>query len=114
MGWLNALSARPSLRRSRQKHRLSSCRPAIDALEQRLVLSATTPFTADGLPWAIAAHGPSVIEAENFDYGGEGVAYHSTYARNPGGAYRPNEGIGVEGPFANTGGTYDVGYFAGG
>src|SRR5262249_33982712 len=72
------------------------------------------PFTADGRPWEILANGPSAVEAENFDYGGEGVAYHSPFAKNPGLAYRPNEGIGVEGPFARTGGPYDVGYFGAG
>src|SRR5262249_19853751 len=74
--------------------------------------AASTPFTADGHPWEILASSPSVVEAENFDYGGEGVAYHSPFALNPGGAYPPNEGMGVGGPFASTGGTYDVGYFA--
>jgi endoglucanase Acf2 len=116
MGWLTSLFARtPSrrpVRRSATKRRPSGFRPSIESLEDRLVLSSTTPFTADGQPWEILGHGPSVVEAEDFDYGGEGVAYHSTYTQNPAGAYRPNEGIGVEGPFANTGGTYDVGYFA--
>src|SRR5262249_42034587 len=82
----------------------------LEILEAR-VLPDSTPFTADGQPWRILAHGPSSIEAENFDYGGEGVAYHSSAARNPGGAYRPDEGVGIEGPNANTGGTFNVGYF---
>src|SRR5262249_49228504 len=116
MGWLKGLFARSShpIRRAAAKRRPSTVRLALESLEHRLLLSTSTPFTADGQPWAILGHGPSVVEAENFDYGGEGVAYHSPYAQNPGGAYRPDEGIGVEGPFANTGGTYDVGYFAGG
>jgi hypothetical protein len=86
-------------------------RPALEILEDRLVPSGSTPFTANGQPWEVQAYGPSAIEAENFDYGGAGVAYHSAYAKNPGGAYRPSEGIGVEGPSASTGGTYNVGYF---
>ncbi len=98
-------------RRSSQKGRRSSVRLTLEALEDRLAPTVSTPFTANGQPWEILSQGPSVIEAENFDYGGEGVAYHSSYAINPGGAYRPNEGIGIEGPNASTGGTYDVGYF---
>jgi endoglucanase Acf2 len=116
MGWLKGLFARSSrpIRRAAANCRPSTVRMAMEFLEDRHLLSGSTPFTADGHPWAILGHGFSVIEAENFDYGGEGVAYHSPFERNPGGAYRPDEGIGVEGPFANTGGTYDVGYFAGG
>jgi endoglucanase Acf2 len=83
----------------------------VEDLESRVLLSNSTPFTADGQPWEILRHGPSVVEAENFDYGGEGVAYHSSYTRNPGGAYRPDEGVGIEGPSAAAGGTYNVGYF---
>jgi|GEM_PF-1035951 len=42
-------------------------------------------------------HLPSVrIEAEDFDLGGEGVAYHDTTPANEGGAYRPNEGVDIE------------------
>src|SRR5262245_43802416 len=95
----------------RKKPNWSKMRLMLEDLEARVLLSGSTPVTADGLPWEILGHGPSAVEAENFDYGGEGVAYHSHYAKNPGGAYRPNEGIGIEGPSANTGGTYNVGYF---
>jgi hypothetical protein len=35
-----------------------------------------------------------VIQAEDFDHGGEGVAYHDTSASNDGGAYR-NSGVDV-------------------
>jgi endoglucanase Acf2 len=118
VSWHNNLVVRyPSpqpARRSGTKRRRSAVRPCIEILEDRLLLSGSTPFTADGLPWEILGHGPSAVEAENFDYGGEGVAYHSHYTKNPGGAYRPNEGIGIEGPSANTGGTYNVGYFSAG
>jgi hypothetical protein len=96
------------------RHNISrgfKARLMVEDLEARVLLSGSTPFTADGRPWEILNHGPSSAEAEDFDYGGEGVAYHSSYSINPGGAYRPNEGIGIEGPNANTGGTYNVGYF---
>ena len=42
---------------------------------------------------------PGVIEAEDFDYGGEGVAYHDTDTGNTGGAYRPNEDVDIEACF---------------
>jgi hypothetical protein len=45
-----------------------------------------TPF--GGTPIAIAPTGTATIPAEDFDNGGEGVAYHDTDAANLGGAYR--------------------------
>ena len=52
---------------------------------------------------------PAQIEAENFDNGGEGVAYYNTTVGNPGGVYRTNVDVGIE-PCTDTGGGYDVGY----
>ena len=42
----------------------------------------SAPF--GGTPWTI----PGIIEAENFDEGGEAVAYHDANAGNNGGEYR--------------------------
>ncbi len=39
---------------------------------------------------------PAIIQAENFDNGGEGVAYHDVDANNIGLAYRPSEGVDLE------------------
>lgn len=39
---------------------------------------------------------PALIQAENFDNGGEGVAYHDNDIKNVGLAYRPNEGVDLE------------------
>ena len=50
---------------------------------------------------------PGRIEAENYDTGGEGVAYYNTTAGNPGGVYRTNDDVGIE-PTSDTGGGYDV------
>jgi hypothetical protein len=41
------------------------------------------------------ANVPGTIEAENFDYGGEGLAYHDADPANSGGAYRPGEGVDI-------------------
>jgi len=38
---------------------------------------------------------PGVIEAEDFDIGGEGLSYHDMDSRNIGGAYRPDEAVDI-------------------
>src|SRR5437667_313903 len=48
-----------------------------------------TPFS--GTPIAV----PGTFEAENFDLGGEGVAYHDNVAGNAGGQYRLNEDVDI-------------------
>lgn len=50
---------------------------------------------------------PATIQLENYDTGGEGVAYHDTDAVNSGGQYRPNEGVDLESTGDADGG-YDV------
>jgi Beta-glucanase/Beta-glucan synthetase len=54
---------------------------------------AGTPYT--GTPIAV----PSLFEAENFDKGGEGIAYHDLTPANQGGYYRLSEGVDI---IANT------------
>ena len=63
------------------------------------VLGNGTPFL--GTPRTI----PGRIEAEHYDVGGEGVAYHDVDANNIGLAFRPDEAVDLEG--ANGGG-FDV------
>ena len=53
---------------------------------------------------------PGTFQAEDFDNGGEGVAYHDTDATNAGGAYRQ---AGVDLQAASEGG-YDVGWVSAG
>ncbi len=50
---------------------------------------------------------PGRIEAEDFDLGGEGDAYHDCDAGNNGGAYRPGEGVDIE---VCSAGGYNVGW----
>jgi hypothetical protein len=50
---------------------------------------SSTPY--GGKPWPI----PGIIEAEDFDLGGEGVAYHDTDSVNEGGQYRLDEGVDI-------------------
>ena len=63
------------------------------------VLPNGTPFSGSPVPV------PGRIEAENYDHGGEGIAYHDVDAHNIGLAYRPDEGVDLEGA---DGGGYDV------
>jgi beta-glucosidase len=55
---------------------------------------------------------PGLIQAENYDTGGEGVAYYTTTVGNSGGSYRSDD-IGIE-PTTDTGGGYDVGWLTNG
>jgi hypothetical protein len=57
-----------------------------------------------GTPAAV----PGIIEAEHFDEGGEGMAYHDTTLGNKGGSFR-NTDVDIENT-ADAGGGYDVGW----
>lgn len=76
-----------------------------------LVLTQSTqaPLT---VPAQILIATPTVIQAEDFDLGGEGVAYHDTTSGNAGGAYRVTEAGGPVGvdifPTADSGGGFRV------
>jgi hypothetical protein len=64
---------------------------------------------ASSTPSAVGAGTlPGTIEAENFDNGGEGIAYHDVTAGNRGGAYRQSD-VDIE---AATEAGYDVGWIA--
>ncbi len=52
---------------------------------------------------------PGVIEMENYDIGGQGVAYNDADPGNQGGAYRAAEGVDLEGT-TDTGFGFNVGY----
>jgi len=62
--------------------------------------TSSSPFT--GTPIAL----PGVIEAENYDKGGDGIAYHDLTAGNSGGAYR-NEDVDIKAT-SDSGGSYNV------
>ena len=54
---------------------------------------------------------PGVIQADDFDNGGQSISYKTITNTNNGGAYRPELGVGIQ---PATGGGYDVGWSAGG
>ena len=55
-----------------------------------------SPYT--GTPFAV----PGTFEAENFDLGGQGVAYHDNVPGNAGGQYRTSEDVDIITPAAGT------------
>src|SRR5437899_1661970 len=58
---------------------------------------AATAAPFYGTPFAI----PGSFEAEDFDRGGEGVAYHDNVPGNAGGLYRPEEDVDIISPCAS-------------
>src|SRR5439155_1269997 len=54
---------------------------------------------------------PGSFEAEDFDRGGEGVAYHDNVPGNAGGQYRPNEDVDIIVSSDSAGGGYVVNNF---
>ena len=58
-------------------------------LALRPATAGSTPFTGTPIPV------PGTFEAENFDLGGEGVAYHDNTLGNSGGQYRPTEDVDI-------------------
>ncbi len=58
-----------------------------------------------GTPTAL----PGLVEAEDFDIGGEGVAYHDLDSGNDGNQYRTSEDVDIEN-CSDTGGGYNLGW----
>ena len=74
------------------------------------VRPASTPVSLTPISGAIAL--PGVIQAEDFDAGGEGLAYHDHSAGNSGGAYRDTD---VDlAPADDLGGGYTIGWLGAG
>lgn len=72
-----------------------------------VLAAAQSPYL--GAPFQL----PTTIQAENYDLGGEGVAYHDTSAGNVFGVYR-TDGVDVGAIPAGSGGGYFVGYLEAG
>src|SRR5262249_4355298 len=70
------------------------------------VINGEASFT--GVPQSV----PGIIQAEDFDGGGEGVAFHDTDASNNGGQYR-STAVDIQ-TTSDYGGGYNVGWTAGG
>lgn len=77
-------------------------------------ITQTPTATPTQLPYGGSARAiPGTVQAEDFDTGGEGVAYHDTTTSNQGGAYRTSERVDIEST-SDTGGGYNVGYIKAG
>src|SRR5207247_6038602 len=63
--------------------------PSSPASATTMPAGSRSPY--GGTPWAM----PGVVQAENFDVGGEGVAYHDTTPGNQGGQYRMDVDFGI-------------------
>jgi hypothetical protein len=81
---------------------------SLAAIVLALILSAGSAVAAQtpylGTPTAV----PGTWEAENFDAGGEGVAYHDNVVGNAGGQYRPSENVDIIVSADSLGGGYVV------
>jgi hypothetical protein len=77
----------------------------LSGLSLPLAAQTQTPFS--GMPIQL----PGIIEAENFDNGGEGVAYHDNVAGNAGGQYRTNDSVDIIVTRDPAGGGYSVNNF---
>ncbi len=65
-----------------------------------------TPFNLT--PFKVSANATSTLQAEDFDKGGQGVAYNDTTpATNTGGSYRTTEGVDIK-PTTDTGGGFRI------
>jgi hypothetical protein len=69
--------------------------------------SQPPPPTTQSTPYSGTAIAlPGTIQAENYDKGGEGVAYHDTTAGNSGGVYR-NDGVDIKAT-TDSSGSYNI------
>ena len=75
--------------------------------------SATAPPAVESPYGAAPSPVPGTVENEDYDKGGEGLAYHDTDPANTGGAYRPHDGVDLDN-CTDTGGGYYVGWTAAG
>jgi len=72
--------------------------------------STTTALTAEQSPYDGTAQSvPGTIQAQKFDQGGEGVAYHDTTDANLGGAFRTGEAVDIA-TTDDASGEYNIGY----
>ncbi len=77
-----------------------------------LFCTANVAFAAEGPYGGTPAPVPGTVQAENYDTGGQGVAYNVTSINGSGNSYR-SDGVDLE-VTTDTGGGYDLGWTTGG
>ncbi|HEX3960495.1 MAG TPA: carbohydrate-binding protein, partial [Trebonia sp.] len=104
----------PRWSRSRPKVRAAIAVAALSALALAGANSASSAAHAatEGPYGGTAAAVPGTVQAENYDTGGQGVAYNVTSVNGSGNGYRP-DGVDLEAT-TDTGGGYDLGWTAAG
>jgi hypothetical protein len=90
------------------KRTVTALTPLMFSLATCLWAQTQTPYGGTN---AVIADG-STIQAENYDVGGEGVAYHDTTTGNTGGQYRSDD-VDIEAT-GDAGGGYNVGWIVDG
>jgi hypothetical protein len=76
--------------------------------------NTNTPGSGDGTPYGgTAVSLPGTVQAENYNLGGQGVAYSDLDVANQGGQYRTSEGVDIEAA-SDSGGGFNVGYMRAG
>ena len=83
--------------------------PAVNTTYTATYAASTPPAGAQSPYLGTAVSLPGKVEAENFDLGGEGVAYHDETTGNSGNQHRHTEGVDVEGCAE---GGFNIGYVA--
>src|ERR1700740_1931541 len=73
-----------------------------------LTLSVRPGFAAEGPYGGTPAPIPGTVQAENYDTGGQGVAYNVTSVNGTGNSYR-SDGVDLEAT-TDTGGGYNMGW----
>jgi hypothetical protein len=98
---------KPSVQLSAGQHvlKLVSDQEIADVNRIRVTAVTHTPFSGTPIPL------PGTFEAENFDNGGEGNAYHDNVAGNLGGQYRTDESVDIIVTRDPDGGGYSVNNF---
>jgi hypothetical protein len=74
-----------------------------------LSITVSAATSAESPYGGTAATIPGTIQAENYDLGGQGVAYNDAEILNQGGQYRTSDGVDIEAT-TDAGGGYDVGW----
>jgi glycosidase len=109
-GWQNWVTVNGSVTLAAGNHVLNAVIDSGNGSFNLEYMSFTAPAAYSGAPYTGTPISlPGIIQAANYDLGGEGIAYHDTDASNDGGQYRSADRVDIE-SCADTGGGYDVGW----